>query len=76
MITTVAPNWLLAAEMTNFWRRGWGTYPVTCLMCNHEFVAVAAVGTICRTECPRCGNDWEQMWPGGAGEMPNDGVWL
>jgi len=58
----------------HYWARGWGHYPVVSGQCQQEYQAVAAVGTVCLARCPYCGNEWEQAWPGGASENPNDGV--
>lgn len=62
----------------HYWARGWGHYETTCPACGLEYQSVAAVGTVCAAQCPRCAARWDVFWPGleGEGEAGNDGVWL
>lgn len=72
-----AVDWMLPAYLVNHWRRGWGTYQMTCPMCGHHWVAVAAIMTRCTSTCSACGYTEEMTWLDGSGQyFGNDGVWI
>lgn len=70
------PDWMLAAKLVRFWRRGWATFFLDCYLCGHEWTAVAAIGTVCASICPACGHAEETAWETVDSGLYCDGVWL
>lgn len=55
---------------------GYAMVEFACGHCGHEWIGVAAVGTIGVT-CPACNIYDEQfVWRGNPVDMPHDGAWL
>lgn len=55
---------------------GYAIVEFACEQCGHEWVGVAAVGTIGVT-CPGCARTDERfVWRGNPVDMPHDGAWL
>lgn len=76
-LTATVIDWMYPVTHAQYWRRGWGTYEVSCPVCNHKWIAVAPVGTRCASVCSVCHHVEEMNWLDGSGNMPgNDGVWL